>query len=111
MNPPKYLFIGYTQNIGKFTDDKTGEVIDYSNRICRFITNSGANKNVDGKHDVGFSQFSQKLKAADLAAILGVPCDDKKIDEALNSILQKEIIPSFAPNGDKLALCYFVVKS
>ena len=113
MNIPKYLFIGYTQNIGKFTDEKTGEVIEYSNRILRFITNSGANSNVEGKAEVGFAQFKEKMKASDLAQILNVPCKDSEIDKALNGILQKEVIPSFAPSGtsDKLTLCYFTVKS
>ena len=104
---PTTLLIGYTRNVGQFASKDTGELIDYSNRILRFITNSGASISQPGKENIGFSQFGEKLKLAELAGILGVPEDDKAVDNALNALLQKEVITSFAPVGDKMSLVYF----
>ena len=34
------ILIGFTRKVGTFTSDKTGEVVAYSNRDLRFITDS-----------------------------------------------------------------------
>lgn len=101
------LLIGYQRNVGQFPSKDTGELIDYSNRVLRFITNSGATTAQKGKENIGYSQFAEKMKLADLASILGVAEDDKAVDNALNALLQQEVITSFAPVGDKMSLVYF----
>lgn len=101
------LLIGYTRNVGQFPSKDTGELVDYSHRIVRFITNSGATTATPGKENIGYSQFSEKIKRSELAGILGVPDDDKAVDAALDNLLQKEVITSFAPVGEKMTLVYF----
>lgn len=101
------ILIGYQRNVGQFTDKGTGELVDYSNRIVRFITNSGASSSQKGKENIGYSQFSEKMKLAELASILGVPESNEAVDNALNDLLQKEVITSFAPVNNVMTLVYF----
>lgn len=103
------LFIGYKRNVGQFTSKDTGEVVDYSKRTVRFITNSGQSSANKGKEDIGYSQFKEDIKRAELAGILGVADTDDAVDNALNNLLQKEVITSFAPVGDKMSLVYFAL--
>ena len=44
----KTLFIGYTRKVGSFTNEKTGELVEYSNRDLRFITDANPNTDVRG---------------------------------------------------------------
>ena len=93
------LLIGYSRNVGQFPSKDTGELIDYSNRIIRFITNSGQNSSTPGQEHIGYSQFAEKMKRTELAGILGVADTEEAVDNALNNLLQKEVITSFAPVG------------
>lgn len=96
------LFIGYERKVGTFIDKTTGENVAYSNRILRFITNSGANAT-----KVGYAEFSEKMKRGELSGILGCGDNEEAVDTALNNLLQKEVITSFAPVGGNMCLVYF----
>ena len=99
----KTLFIGYTRKVGSFTNEKTGELVEYSNRDLRFITD--ANPNTDVR---GFSQFVEpKMKLAQLAQILKVPETDEAVDKALTALLNREVNLNYAPLGDKLSVVWF----
>lgn len=99
----KTIFIGFTRRVGTFTSEKTGEVISYSNRDLRFITDSGATSD-----NIGFSQFTaEKMKLSQLAQILKVNEDDKAVDTALNDLLSKNVNLQFAPVGDQMKLVWF----
>ncbi len=93
-------FIGYEISKGDFTNEKTGEVIEYSNRNLTFITDTGA----DEKH-VGFAPFQhKKVKMVQLASWLNVKDDDKAVDNALNSMIGKPVTLDLAPRNGELAL-------
>lgn len=99
----KTIFIGYTRKVGSFTNEKTGELINYSNRDLRFITEGGANNDV-----VGFSQFvAPKMKREQLSQILKVQDNDNAVDSALNALLNREVNTQFAPVGDTMSLVWF----
>ena len=99
----KYIFIGFTQSVGTFTDKQTGEVVPYSNRNLRFITDSGANGD-----NFGFAQFTaEKMKLAQLSDILKVPKTDEAVNNALLGLLSKDVTCTFAPVGDSLKLVWF----
>lgn len=99
----KTILIGFTRRIGSFTSDKTGELIEYSHRDLRFITDSGANSD-----NIGFAQFTaEKMKLGQLASILKVKEDDVSVDNALNALLSKNVNLQFAPVGDQMKLVWF----
>ena len=54
------ILIGFTRKVGTFTSDKTGEVVAYSNRDLRFITDS----NPDSKHSSDIEVFSPLIQVA-----------------------------------------------
>ena len=97
----KTLLIGYEIKKGSFTSEKTGEVIDYNNRILRFITDSGSTK-----ENVGYAPFSEKFKMTDLAKCFGVPETDVSVDAVLQNGLQHEWELAYRPVGDKMACVY-----
>ena len=99
----KIIFIGYTQSIGTFPDKNTGELIPYSNRSLRFITDSGA-----GGDNIGFTQFTaDKMKLAQLSEILKVPKTDEAVNSALTALLSKEVNCQFAPVNNEMKLTWF----
>ena len=99
----KYILIGFSQNVGTFTDKVTGELVSYSNRSLRFITDSGA-----GGNEFGFSQFTaDKLKLAQLADILKVQKTDEAVNNALLGLLSKDVNVQFAPINNELKLVWF----
>ena len=99
----KTLFIGFTRNVGTFPDKQTGELIAYSNRTLRFITDSGANSD-----NVGFAPYeAEKMKLAQLAKILGVAENDNSVDTALNALISKEVNTQFAPVNGTMKLIWF----
>lgn len=99
----KTVFIGYEKRVGSFPSKETGEIISYSNRFLRFITDSGASKS-----DIGFKSFTtDRLKLGELAEILGVPENDEAVDKALAALLNKPVRTSFAPKDDKMVLVWF----
>ena len=99
----KTLFIGFTRNVGTFPDKQTGELIPYSNRNLRFITDSGS-----GGDNVGFTQFNaDKMKLGQLAKILGVRETDNDVDNALSALLSKAVNTQFAPVNNEMKLIWF----
>ena len=97
------ILIGFTRKVGTFTSDKTGEVVAYSNRDLRFITDTNPDKDV-----VGFSQFIEpKMKLSQLASILKVPETDEAVDKTLTALCNKAVNVNFAPVGDKLSVVWF----
>ena len=86
----KTVFMGYKINIGFM--DKNGEKVPYSSRTLRFVTDMGATD-----EDIGFSPFESKFKMSDLAKVLCVNANDRDVNEALNSIINKAVVCTFAP--------------
>lgn len=90
------ILIGYEIRTGSFTNEKTGELVEYNNRKLRFITDSGATKD-----NIGFEAFTVQFKMKDLAACFRVGESDKLVDDVLNQSLHKEYELSYAPkNGE-----------
>ena len=103
----KTMLIGFTRKVGEFTNEKTGELIQYSNRDLRFITDAGTSKN-----NVGFTQFTaDKMKLSQLADILKVAENDDAVDKVLSSLISKEVNVQFAPVGDQMKLIWFSAQS
>lgn len=107
----KTFLIGFSRSIGSFTSEKTGELIEYSNRDLRFITDSGANQD-----NIGFAQFTaDKMKVGQLAQILKInnfdrmdkASQDNAVDEGLKKLINREVNVQFAPVGDKIKLVWF----
>lgn len=89
----KTVLIGYKISEGSMT--KNGEQINYNSRTVRFITDMGATDD-----NIGFSPFEEKFKLEDLARVLGVNPNSQQVNEALNMIINKPVVCSFAPfNG------------
>lgn len=86
------ILIGFERRVGSFTDKSTGEVVAYSNRILRAITDDGADND-----NLGFSAFEEKLKMKDLAAYLNVKDDDISVDNVLKSLINKAVDFKRAP--------------
>lgn len=102
----KTILIGFTRKVGSFTSEKTGEVIEYSNRDLRFITDSGANAD-----NIGFKPFTaEKMRLSDLAQILKVPENDEAVDNALKNLVNKPVNTQFAPKNDKMELVWFAAE-
>jgi hypothetical protein len=97
----KTVLIGFVINIGTFKDDN-GKDVPYSNRIITFISNTGENKTRKG-----FFPFEQKFKLVELADILGVQPDDRIINEALMTMVNKAIKVDFAAVGGQLKIVNF----
>ena len=99
----KTIFIGFTRKVGSFTNEKTGELVEYSNRELRFITDSSPNSDV-----IGFSSFvAPKMKLEQLAQILKVKKNDEEVDNALKALISQEVNTQFAPVGDTMSLVWF----
>lgn len=86
----KTVLIGYKISEGSMT--KNGEQINYNSRTVRFITDMGATN-----EDIGFSPFEAKFKLEDIAKVLGVNPNSQQVNEALNMIINKPVVCSFAP--------------
>lgn len=99
----KHILIGYQINVGEFTpDDQPERKIPYSNRVLTFITDVG-----EDKYNIGFQPYKEKFKLADLARILDVQPDDKLVNDALKTMVNKVVNVQFAPIGDALKVVSF----
>ena len=96
------ILIGFERSVGNFTNKSTGELVEYSNRNIKLITDSGC----DSTH-IGFDFFEEKIKMSDLARYLNVKSDDDTVDNALKSLLQKRVELSYAPRKGELAVVGF----
>lgn len=96
------ILIGFERSVGNFTNKSTGEFVEYSNRVVKFITDSGS----DSTH-VGFDFFEQKIKMSDLALFLSVKADDDIVDNALKALIHKPVELSYAPRKGELLVVGF----
>ena len=95
--------IGFEISKGSFTNEKTGEVIDYSNRTLLCITDVGE----DSKH-VGFAPFEEKkIKMSNLASWLHVQENDSAVDNALKALIGKPVEFARAPRNGELVVVGF----
>lgn len=101
----KTILVGFTKNVGQFTSDKTGEVINYSNRELFCITNIGE----DRKKYFGYTPFKEKLKLSDLAASLGCAESDTAVDQKLDTLINKPIEFERAPRNGEFQVIGFKV--
>ena len=94
----KTILVGFEVRKGSFTKDGTGEVIEYDNRLLKFITD------VAKKDCYGFDFFSVKLKTEDLVSCLRLR-KDQTVDEVLKSTLNQEYSLDYAPvNGSMVCV-------
>lgn len=96
------ILIGFERSIGTFTNRTSGEVVEYSNRTLKLITDVGA----DDTH-IGFDSFEEKIKMSDLSRYLGVKDTDISVDTALKSLIHKPVELSYAPRKGELAVVGF----
>ncbi len=80
--------IGFQSQHGQFTSDTTGEVIDWSNRLLRCISD----ENIE-EGEFGLKIVEQKLKKVYVCRSLGISekSSETVVDEALCRILNSEI--------------------
>lgn len=91
--------IGFEIKKGTFTNEKTGELVPYSNRALRFVTDDGA----DNKVNFGFSCYEEpKVKMSVIASALGISETDEAVDMALRNMLNKEVIVLRMPKNNEL---------
>lgn len=81
--------VGYEVKKGSFTNDTTGEIIDYDNTII-YYTNDGV-ENVCGCYC-----GQNKVKNSELKKVLG--------GFSISDIVGHEIKPSYAPYGNRVVL-------
>ncbi|MDE6501506.1 MAG: hypothetical protein K2L10_05435 [Ruminococcus sp.] len=92
--------VGFGVNKGEFPNEKTGDMISYSNRSLDCITDNGQNDK-----SYGFSCFHiKKIRMSDLACSLGVPERDDSVDTALKNMCKKEIELVYAPKNNTLEI-------
>lgn len=91
----KTILMGFDRTQQGIFEANDGQKIHYSNRICKFMTDSGSN----GQDVFGFSGFEVKLKSKDICRSLGIPSNDewKSLDNWLLSHIQKPVEVIYAP--------------
>lgn len=96
------ILIGFERSVGSFTNKTSGEVVYYSNRVLKLITDIGA----DDTH-IGYDSFEEKIKMSDLSRYLNVREDDTAVDNALKALIHKPVELSYAPRKGELAVVGF----
>ena len=78
--------IGFEAQSGTFTSENTGEVIAWSNRLFRCVTDEDL-----GEREYGLKIFEQKFNTAQVIAALNLNENSSElgVDSALKSILNK----------------------
>lgn len=100
------ILVGFERNVGSFTDKKTGEVIKYSNREVRCITDIGADD-----RNIGYTFISEKFQMSALSVWLNVREDDNSVDNALKSLIHKPVEIAYAPrNGEMKPVSFKAVE-
>lgn len=96
------ILVGFERNVGIFTDKKTGEVINYSNREIRCITDVGSDD-----RNIGYTFLAEKFQMSALSVWLNVREDDNSVDAALKSLIHKPVEIVYAPrNGEMKAVAF-----
>lgn len=94
--------VGFERKKGEFVNDKTGELVNYDNRVLKFITDDGNNEN-----NFGFSGFKVKMKMVDVARSLGVSENGNAVDTSLKNLFNNEIVLIYAPVNDEMTIVGF----
>lgn len=94
--------VGFERKKGEFPNEKTGEIINYDNRLLKCITDDGANKD-----NFGFSGFEVKMKMVDVANSLGVSENGDSVDTSLKNLFRKEIEFIYAPRNNAMTVVGF----
>lgn len=73
---------------GQFTSESTGQVIDWSNRTLRCVTDDNLNKG-----DFGYAVLEQKFKKSEVCKSLGLSeeATEKSVDDALCKLMNAKI--------------------
>ena len=81
--------IGFESQSGQFTSESTGEVINWSNRLLRCVTDESL-----GQRERGLKIFEQKLKTDFVVESLGINpnASEDMIDNALANLLNTFIV-------------------
>lgn len=96
------ILIGFEIKVGSFPNKDTCELVEYSNRIIRCITDVGS----DETH-VGFAPFEEKIKRTDLARYLNITDNDTNVDNVLKTLINKPVEFQYAPRNGVLAVVGF----
>lgn len=94
--------VGFETKKGEFSNDKTGELINYNNRLLNCVTDD-----LQNAESFGFSCFQVKLKMAEIAFSLGVPERDDAVDTAIKNLFKKEIEFINSPKNGVLSVVGF----
>lgn len=80
--------VGFNAASGQITSETTGQVIDWSNRILRCVTDEDL-----AEGDFGFAVFEQKLKKSEVCKSLGLNANasDYTVNETLCKFLNAQI--------------------
>lgn len=90
----KIILSGFEISTGKFTNQSTGELVPYNNRVLYFITDSG-----QSAERVGFFPFKEKLHATALVRMLGLR-DVAQVNDVLNTMINKPVRVEYCPGND-----------
>ncbi len=98
--------IGFESQSGNFTAENTGEVINWSNRLLRCVTDENL-----GQRERGLKIFEQKLKTDFVVSSLGInpSSSEDMIDNALAELIDKNISFTTGIVKGKLEVNGFVV--
>lgn len=100
--------VGFYSASGTFVPEgsKTGEFINWSNRVFRCITNDDLKQG-----EFGMAVFEQKLKKSQVCASLGLDVNsgEKAVDDALCKLLNAEIQFTVGRSGDDIKVNGFRV--
>ncbi len=104
--------IGFEAQSGDFVSKESGEVIDWSNRLLRCVTDENL-----GDREFGLKIIEQKLKTSYVIKSLGLNpnCSEQMVDNALKNILNRCITWNLGVvkenSKDKYAIVGFSVEA
>ena len=82
------ILVGFQAQFGTFTSDTTGELVNWSNRLIRCVSDESLEND-----EFGLKIVEQKLKKSQVCKSLGISEDSSEdvVNKALCSILNAEI--------------------
>ncbi len=99
--------IGFEAQSGDFVSKESGEVIAWSNRLLRCVTDENL-----GNREYGFKNVEQKLKTSLVIKSLGLNenSSEQMVDDSLKNLLHRNIIFKIGLVKDKYEIVGFVVE-
>lgn len=99
--------IGFEAQSGDFVSKESGEVIAWSNRLLRCVTDENL-----GNREYGLKIVEQKLKTTLVIKSLGLNenSSEENVDNALRNLLNRNIIFKIGLVKDKYEIVGFVVE-